>query len=272
MADLTKGSYETEIVMRKRVSPSSFLIALSKPDRFTDAMPGQFVSLRIGKGVSPLLRRPYSIMDITKDSIVLLVRVVGKASAALASGKIGDVIDIIGPLGGSYFEIKNGCSVVFVAGGTGLAPLLFAARKWAKERSVGELHLLYGAESSNEILDDLCTGIFTEVHIATLDGSKGFRGDVVEMFKGLSEGGILPEGELFSCGPVGMVKALMDSNTVSFTDHYTSLEAVMACGVGACRGCVVPFKSNNGTEYKSVCGDGTVFRAEDIDWEKWGKK
>jgi dihydroorotate dehydrogenase electron transfer subunit len=272
LADLTKGLYETEVVMRKRVSPSSFLIALSKPDRFIDAMPGQFVSLRVGKGVSPLLRRPYSIMDITKDSIVLLVRVVGKASSALASRKIGDVVDIIGPLGGNYFEIKDGCNAVFVAGGTGLAPLVFAARKWVKERNAGELHLLYGAESSNEILDDLCAGIFTEVHIATLDGSRGFKGDVVEMFKGLSERGILPEGELFSCGPVGMVKALIDSNAVFFTDHHTSLEAVMACGVGACRGCVVPLKSKNGLEYKSVCGDGTVFRAEDIDWEKWGKK
>ena len=271
MTDLMKGSYETELVLSEKVSPSSFLLTLSKPDRFIDAMPGQFVSIKIGSGTSPLLRRPYSIMDITKNSIVLLVRVVGKGSALLASRRKGDLIEIIGPLGGSHFELKNGLNAVFVAGGTGLVPLVFAARKWTKEKKLGETHLLYGAAGSDEILADLCMGDFTEVHIATIDGSRGFNGNVVEMFQDLSERGVLPEGELFSCGPVGMVKALLDSNPASFADHHTSLEAVMACGVGACRGCVVPLKSKNGIKYRSICGDGTVFRAKDIDWKRWGK-
>ncbi|MDZ7859476.1 MAG: FAD-binding oxidoreductase [Candidatus Krumholzibacteriota bacterium] len=264
-----KGRYETEVITCKKVSPSSFIIELSKPERFPGAMPGQFISIRVSGVNFPLLRRPYSILDMTDDHIALLVKIVGRGSEALASLKTGDLVDFIGPLGSTYFELDKGTDAVFVAGGTGLAPLVFAARMWSLEGRAQRMDLLYGTDDSSEVLADIFKDDFSQVYIATIDGSRGFEGNVVEMFKDLTERGILPEGKLYSCGPSGMVKALVNSGTHSFIDHYTSLESVMACGVGACRGCVVPVTFPKGAKYKSVCGDGTVFRAEDIDWDNW---
>jgi dihydroorotate dehydrogenase electron transfer subunit len=74
---------------------------------------------------------------------------------------------------------------------------------------------------------------------------------------------------LASCGPKGMVYGLDRSVGREFEEHYTSLETVMACGVGACRGCTVPVRNRDGSVYRSVCSDGTVFRAGDIIWEEW---
>jgi dihydroorotate dehydrogenase electron transfer subunit len=66
-----------------------------------------------------------------------------------------------------------------------------------------------------------------------------------------------------------MVKAIVENGSAGYSEHQTSLETVMACGVGACRGCVVPTLSEAGPVYRSVCEEGTVFPAADIDWKNW---
>jgi dihydroorotate dehydrogenase electron transfer subunit len=66
-----------------------------------------------------------------------------------------------------------------------------------------------------------------------------------------------------------MVRALEETTGGHFAAHYTSLEAIMACGVGACRGCTVPVRSGGASVLKAICSDGTVFPAGDILWEEW---
>jgi len=68
-----------------------------------------------------------------------------------------------------------------------------------------------------------------------------------------------------------MVRALVEQCGSRFTEHHTSLESIMACGVGACRGCTVPVRAAGKIVFKAVCSDGTVFRASDIAWEEWEK-
>ena len=148
-------------------------------------------------------------------------------------------------------------------------PGIFAARRWAGTTGETDSHLLFGAACREELLVELVEGYFSKVHFATLDGSFGFHGDVVAMCADLLNGGVLPATILYSCGPRGMIRALDGEVGGRFREHYTSLEAVMACGVGACRGCTVPVRSREGIAYKAVCSDGTVFRAKDISWEVW---
>ena len=76
-------------------------------------------------------------------------------------------------------------------------------------------------------------------------------------------------GILYSCGPEGMVRAMERKAASGFERHFTSLESVMACGVGACRGCTVPVKTDSGSVLRAICSDGTVFDASEIDWERW---
>jgi dihydroorotate dehydrogenase electron transfer subunit len=175
----------------------------------------------------------------------------------------------MGPLGGASFPEPEGTPAIFVAGGTGLAPLLFASRAWRRKRLSAETHILYGAGSRSELLRDLVKKEFSLCAFATLDGSSGFHGDVVALCRDLVRKKRLPAGTLYSCGPRGMVRALVGATRGIYREHYTSLESIMACGVGACRGCAVPVKAAGGTALRTVCGDGTVFRAEDIAWEEW---
>jgi len=113
-------------------------------------------------------------------------------------------------------------------------------------------------------------GEFSSRAFATLDGSSGFHGDVVALCRSLVRDRRLPAGgTLYSCGPRGMVRALEEEVRGAFRAHYTSLESVMACGVGACRGCVVPVGKKGATVLRTVCNDGTVFDAADIAWEEW---
>jgi dihydroorotate dehydrogenase electron transfer subunit len=264
-----RGLFSAVLKRKKPLSPSCHLLVLDRPDGFPDADPGQFVSIRVSEAAVPLLRRPYSIMDLTPGTLSLLVKVVGRGSAMIASLVPGERIDLIGPLGGAGFPRPQRGAAVFVAGGTGLAPLLFAARSWRRGRLGIETHLLYGAADRSELLRDLVTRDFSRCRFATLDGSAGYRGDVVALCGDLLRKKRLPSGTLYSCGPRGMVRALVAEADAGFDEHYTSLESIMACGVGACRGCTVPVRASGATALRTVCSDGTVFRARDIAWEEW---
>lgn len=274
MSPNTRGLFSAPIVRNEKLSPTCRLLVVERPGNFPDASPGQFVSLRISGTTVPLLRRPYSIMDLTGDSLSLLVKVVGKGSAMLASGNRGEVLDLMGPLGGVPFPEPEGGNAVFAAGGTGLAPMIFAVRMWARRGLLRESCLLYGASDRGELLADLIEDDFTEVRFATIDGSEGFHGDVVSLCENLLEKKLIGTRYLYSCGPRGMVRALVERVDGRFGEHHTSLETVMACGVGACRGCTVPVVSPGGMVFKAICSDGTVFKARDVawdEWEKWGE-
>ena len=264
-----RGCFTALLKRKAQLSPSCSLLVIERPDGFPDAHPGQFVSIRVSDSPVPLLRRPYSIMDLAPKTLSLLVKVAGRGSAEIAARKPGDAIDLMGPLGGASFPEPEGESAVFVAGGTGLAPLLFAARAWRRKGIRARTCILYGAGNRGELLRDLVRGEFSQCRFATLDGSSGFRGDVVALCRELARKKRLPAGTLYSCGPRGMVRALARATRGIFRAHYTSLESIMACGVGACRGCAVPVRGADATELRTVCGDGTVFRAEDIAWEEW---
>jgi dihydroorotate dehydrogenase electron transfer subunit len=263
-----KGRFTCRLEKRTQVSPTCHVLVLERPDSFPDARPGQFVSIRASEAGAPLLRRPYSIMDLTDRSLSLLVKVVGPGSSILAARDEDDTIDLIGPLGGTEFPTPAGGSALLVAGGTGLAPLVFAARTWRREGLQHGTCLLYGASTKDELLEDLIEKDFSECSFATIDGSVGHYGDVVELCEQRTKRG-KPCAALYSCGPRAMVRALVERLGRHFPDHLTSLESVMACGVGACRGCTVPVRSGGSVVLKTVCSDGTVFRANDIVWEEW---
>jgi dihydroorotate dehydrogenase electron transfer subunit len=264
-----RAGYSAVLKIEKRLSPSCRLLVLERPGGFPDAYPGQFVSIRVPTA-PVLLRRPYSIMDLTPRTLSLLVKIVGRGSEAIASMSPGQSVDIVGPLGSAGFPDPKGDAVVFVAGGTGLAPLLFAARAWRRRRVGVKTHLLYGAGSRSELLRDLVARSFSVCRFATLDGSAGFHGDVVELCRDSLKKKRIPRTTLYSCGPRGMVRSLVGLAD-GFDEHYTSLESVMACAVGACRGCTVPVGVPGSTVFRTVCSDGTVFRARDIAWEEWGE-
>ncbi len=104
----------------------------------------------------------------------------------------------------------------------------------------------------------------TAVHLATEDGSMGVKGmitDVLESFLARMEK--KTDLVLYACGPHAMLGAVNRIAGEHSLSCYVSLEARMACGVGACMGCSVPVKAGG---YKRVCKEGPVFRSDEIDW------
>jgi len=249
---------KVKLLYNKRVRGSCFYGIIDAPKIAKKAYPGQFVNVKISQDADPLLRRPFSIHQIKGSSIKILYEVVGKATQALSEKKAGEYLDIIGPLGKGFSVINSRISIL-VAGGMGVAPLVFLAEKIKK----GKTMVLIGAKTEGQILCEKdFRGLGCEVKISTDDGSKGFQGKVTELLKQILHARQHPLESIviYACGPKPMLKEISRISKIYKVPAQISLEEHMACGIGACLGCVV--ETDEGS--KRVCKDGPVFKAEEI--------
>lgn len=246
------------------------LMELSMPASFRAAAPGQFLHIRIEDSCDPLLRRPLSIHDIDdsrrnkRPAVKLLYEIVGKGTALLSQKKPFSQVDAIGPLGRG-FDLKSIASyqkVYLVAGGMGVAPLFFLAKKIIRQKPI----VLVGAKTKNHILCEReFKALGCEVRIATEDGSRGFKGRVTDLLKEiLSSTDNDQLSTLCACGPKAMLAVISGIAPVYHLHAQVSLEEFMGCGLGACLGCVIRTTSG----YKRICHDGPVFNARDIIWKE----
>jgi len=256
----------TEIVFNKEIARDTFLMGLRSPEMVSEAEPGQFVMIRVRSGIDPLLRRPFSICGIQDDELLLILyRVVGKGTAIMAETPEGERLSVLGPLG-KGFELPNTHQLpLLVAGGIGVAPLLFLAQAMKS----GPIQLMMGFGSASEIIAiEQILEFMIDVIIATDDGSAGHAGPVTDLMEAYLRPSRLKRDSVsvFACGPEPMLKKVaavaLDRNITC----QASLEAVMACGLGACQGCAVKASSNEKRSYYHVCTDGPVFSVHSIDW------
>ena len=248
---------QAKVIGRRHFSNGVVRLDLESSAVAQAARAGQFVMVRVKAdlGYDPLLRRPLSIHDCQGRVISPLVKVVGRGTALLADLGEGDSLDLLGPLG-RPFPSLNGPKIL-VGGGMGVAPLLFLTR----EAGGGDgLRLRLGAATAAELCAvEEFEGLGLVPDLYTEDGSAGAKGLVT---KGLAqELGRLP-GTVFACGPPGMLRAVAEIAQKSEVRTYLSLEAQMACGLGACLGCAVR-KSGGG--YARVCTEGPVFEATEVE-------
>lgn len=259
--------HQAEVVSNRQINPITFLMGLNAPDIASIAKPGQFVMLRVSDGVDPLLRRPFSICGINDQNILLILyKTVGSGTKILSEKRQGEKLWVMGPLGNGFDMPAPGNKAILVAGGIGVAPLNFLAGA-IKENP---MKFMIGFASSGDIIPG---GQFADrgmnVSIATDDGSFGYKGMVTELLieyinrHGYESNKLL----IYACGPMPMLK----KTAAIASDHNitcrVSLEALMACGLGACQGCAVKvLKQDQPTPYRHVCKDGPVFPSSDIDW------
>lgn len=252
------------IISNRRVEKDIYLLELDAPEAAEKAQPGQFIMLRVNQGLEPLLARPFCVHNAHAGKLSVLYRVVGKGTNILTRAKAGDELGIWGPLGrGFSFEYKK---PILVAGGMGIAPLNFAALKLAAMGVPSPLMCgLPGAMGFAGLVGLMtdCLGQATcAMDWATEDGSLGKPGLVTE----LMDPALDDCDAVLACGPVPMLAAVARACVQKGIPCQVSLEAKMACGVGACLGCAVPAV---GGGYVRVCQDGPVFDATRIDWDKF---
>lgn len=217
--------------------------------------PGRFAMVQVREGASPLLRRPLSYLFAGGRMAEFLYRRVGVGTRILSRAKRGDVLNVLGPLGTGYDTSAAKTRAILVAGGIGLPPLHFLART-LKAASVKTVELIHGSASGAESLLSMgLTGEGIIVHHVTEDGSRGMKGLATEMLEKNLE--TVPKPDvIYACGPHPMLKAVADIAAGENLPCQVSIEAPMACGIGACMGCAIRDAEGR---YVQVCGDGPVF-------------
>ena len=227
-----------------------------------EAKAGQFVCL-YPKDKSTLLPRPISICEADGESGVLrlVYRVVGKGTAEFSCLTAGETVEVMGNLGNGFpLEEAAGKRVFIMGGGIGIPPLLELAKRMRAKKQI-----IAGYRDKDTFLKEELEQ-YGSVYVATEDGSVGSRGNVMDAIR---ENGLCAD-VIYACGPMPMLCAIKKyaEEQEQGIPAYISLEEHMACGVGACLGCVVKTKkvdSHSHVNNARICTDGPVFEAGEVD-------
>ncbi|MGZ9584207.1 dihydroorotate dehydrogenase electron transfer subunit [Paenibacillus marinisediminis] len=224
------------IVSNERITEGIYLMTI---EGCFQARMGQFYMLRAW-GNSPILSRPISIFNIEKDCIQFLYKVAGEGTRLFANLRAGDQIQLEGPLGNGFPDVKG--KTALIGGGIGVAPLLYTAKHLDKP----DIYLGFRGQS---YLTEMYEPYANELHVCV-------NGNLLEDLD-LSQ-----YDNVLVCGPTGMMRAVSLMGADLDTNIYVSFEKRMACGIGACYVCSVTNKDSN----RKVCADGPVFLSKEVNW------
>ena len=213
---------------------------------------GQFVNVKVGDG-GLILRRPISIcnIDYEKSELTLIYRAEGAGTKVLSEKRAGEYVDILGPLGTGFDleKIEADQMVILVGGGIGVPPMYETAQRLQMRGN--KVIAVLGFASKDDVFYEEKFKTFADVHIATMDGSHGFKGHVVELIqaKGFDFDWIL------GCGPHVMLHSIATAYGGS-KKGFLSFEERMACGIGACYACICEMADGSRTR---ICKEGPVY-------------
>ena len=257
---LSKKKERVQVLSTARLAEDVFEMWLAT-DMAKEKGAGRFIAV-YPKNRATLLPRPLSICerDVERGALRIVYRIAGEGTREFSTYRRGDTAEILGVLGNGYpLEEAAGKTVLLLGGGIGIPPLL----ELAKELGNCKKHIVLGYRDAQLFLREDFTE-YGEVCIATEDGSAGTRGNVLDAVKNNK----LNADLIYSCGPMPMLRAVKKYAEEQRIPAWISLEERMACGVGACLGCVcktVREDAHSHVHNARICTDGPVFLAEDVD-------
>ena len=229
------------------------------------AVSGQFLCV-YPKDKSTLLPRPISICEVREDrrALRIVYRIAGQGTTEFSQYVQGEKVDILGVLGNGFpVEKAEGKKVFLMGGGIGIPPMLQLAKVLQGVTDRENIQIVVGYRDAQTFLrEDLEK--YGRLYIATEDGSVGTKGNVMNAI----EANGLGADVIFACGPMPMLRAVKQYAEKKNIPAYISLEEHMACGVGACLGCVVKTKEvdhHSHVHNARICTDGPVFEAADVE-------
>jgi dihydroorotate dehydrogenase electron transfer subunit len=240
--------------------PRNWIVWVEAPISSRNAAVGQFLMVWCGEGYDPLLPRALSIHRMREGpagiELALLFTVVGAGTTWLSRRMPGDTLTFFGPLGHGYSIRQGARNLLLVAGGIGIAPLVWLADE--RVRRGDSLTLILGARSADQLFPAELLPPEVEVIACTDDGSAGRAALVSEL---------LPEflpwaDQVFACGPTAMFKALKQEllRATWRKPVQALLEERMCCGTGICYSCAVETRKG----IRLVCKDGPCFDLRDV--------
>lgn len=276
---------ECSVIKNQKVANNTYLLALRCDGHIGEYMPGQFVMIKISSNTHPFLRRPFGILGYSDGLLYVLYKVKGQGTYMLSNKHPGDKLWVLGPLGKGFSLPECNEEPFYVAGGTGLPPILSLAQHLKKG------HIMIGAKSLDDLalVEQIRNIPNTKASFTTEDGSFGFKGLVTDVLKKCVSRGrghvltfdilehdiqlnqmtekecqILRHDPLiiYACGPYDMLRQTYIIAKRCGARCQVSLEEHMACGFGVCQGCTVETRFGN----MRVCKDGPIFDAADIIW------
>lgn len=244
-----------KVVRQQQIDEGIFDMELSFPKGAALAKPGQFIAMYCNDK-SKLLPRPISICGINKEEGTLRVvyRVAGEGTKEFSEMKEGDTLEVMGPLGNG-FALKEEKAII-IGGGIGIPPMLELAKQLNVEKTV-----VLGYRTSTFLKDEF--EAVCDVKVATEDGSQGTKGIVIDAIEKYGVEGKV----IYACGPMPMLKALAVYAEEHGMEAQISLEERMACGIGACLGCICKTKEkghHTNVNNTRICKDGPVFDAKEV--------
>ena len=237
--------------------------------------PGNFVAISVGGDSSRMiLRRAFAISRVSDSSqyggtMELIVAPHGSGSKWLCAQPEGSELDIVAPLGTSFGIPTEPINALLVGGGYGSAPL-FGLADVLKGRGC-KVDMLLGASIGSKIYAPMeGKRSVNSLKIYTEDGSMGEKGRVTEMLLEIITNRSIDV--IYSCGPMGMLRAITELVAQTEVIHQCAVEESMACGIGICMTCVLPVRNEDGsTSMLRSCIDGPVMDGAHVQWDLVGR-
>jgi dihydroorotate dehydrogenase electron transfer subunit len=279
-----------QIVSNERDTDSYFRLVLRAPQIAPLIQPGQFAHVRVLPMKDALLRRPFSIFQVSGDTFSILYKTVGKGTDALARLGAGEELSVIAPLGhGFTVPRRGGETPLLVAGGYGMAAMYLLAQRSPQKGIV----FVGGRRRVDILCEKEFKALGWDVRVTTEDGSHGEKGLVTQPLlaelsssrgneaqikkaergkrktksQSLLTSAATRKLKIYACGPTPMLRAVGKIAEDSNVPAELSMDEHMCCGVGVCLTCVIPVKTGNTWEYQRTCTEGPVFDAQQVEWE-----
>jgi dihydroorotate dehydrogenase electron transfer subunit len=264
---------DARVIDNRRLSDDYNVLSLEAPDIAAATAPGQFVMVKPGHGIEPLLRRPFSVFEIVRDGsqptgISILSKRVGVTTAQIFDAAPGHRVRCLGPLGRPFTLPAPPAEAWMVAGGVGLAPFWTVAETLAARGVTATL--FYGGRRDADLFYlDYFEHLGVTLILTTEDGSRGERGRVTgPLERALAGRATGTSVFLHACGPEPMLAAVARIAARHDVACEVSVERVMGCGLGGCYSCVVPVKTaGGGFHHVRSCIGGPVFDAATLVWD-----
>ena len=252
-----------KVISNNEIAKNIYEAVLASPNISSLAQAGQFINILPSSKWNNVMRRPMSIAWQKDGEISIIYKVFGEGTEIISEWLPGDSIDVLGPLGNKWsgFEEKK---PIIIGGGVGIAPIL-NLHKYLKKCHIDHITIM-GAKYKEEHFMEHNPD--KNIYLSTDLDDYGYKGNVISALDKILLNNVDPI-KIFTCGPPGMMKGIVDYSNKNNIDCDLALEAIMACGIGICQGCTIVKKIDTNNTYRNkyalACVDGPIFNIKELD-------